>query len=207
MAAHIHSSSSPSLSPSLSIVLHAHVPYVLNHGHWPHGSDWLYRATAESLIPLLNLLNRLIEDEVSPRLTIGISPILCEMLADLHFADEFDKYLQGRIDQTTHNARELAAQGFEEFRSLALFWENWYTGIDRDFDETYNRNLLGAFRALNEDGHIELVTAPATQAFLPLLGSTAAIEAQVRVGVESFRKHFARQPRGNVLPSALDEGH
>lgn len=202
MAAEIH----PSSSPSLSIVLHAHVPYVLNHGHWPHGSDWLYRASSESLIPLLNILHRLIEDEVSPRLTIGLSPALCEMLADLKFADEFDKYLQGRIDQSKNNARELAAQGFEEFRSLALFWENWYTGIDRDFEETYHRDLLGAFRALYDQSHIELVTAPATQAFLPLLGSSTAIEAQVRIGVETFKKHFARQPRGIVLPSALGEG-
>lgn len=202
MAAENHISS----SPSLSIVLHAHVPYVLNHGHWPDGTDWLYRAAAESLMPLLKVLHRLIEDEVSPRLTIGLSPVLCEMLADLKFADEFEKYVQQRIDRTKSNARELASQGFEEFRSLALFWENWYTGVDRDFEELYRRDLLGAFRALHDANHIELVTSPATQAFLPLLGSPTAIEAQIRIGVESFKKHFARQPRGIVLPSATSDG-
>ncbi len=24
--------------------LHSHLPYVLNHGAWPHGSDWLSEA-------------------------------------------------------------------------------------------------------------------------------------------------------------------
>ena len=206
MAAETDTLTHTSSSTSLSIVLHAHVPYVLGHGHWPDGTDWLYRAAAESLMPLLKVLHRLIEDEVSPRLTIGFSPVLCEMLADLKFADEFEKYLQHRIDRTKSNARELASQGFEEYRSLALFWENWYTGADRDFEEIYNRDLLGAFRVLHDESHIELVTAPATQAFLPLLDSPIAIEAQVRIGVESFKKHFARQPRGIVLPSALDLG-
>jgi 1,4-alpha-glucan branching enzyme len=22
------------------LTLHTHLPYVLNHGRWPHGSDW-----------------------------------------------------------------------------------------------------------------------------------------------------------------------
>ena len=26
------------------LTLHSHLPYVLNHGRWPHGSDWLYRS-------------------------------------------------------------------------------------------------------------------------------------------------------------------
>jgi len=36
------------------LVLHAHLPYVLSHGKWPHGSDWLCEAASETYIPLLN---------------------------------------------------------------------------------------------------------------------------------------------------------
>ena len=32
---------------SFSLVLHSHIPYVLAHGSWPHGMDWLYEAAAE----------------------------------------------------------------------------------------------------------------------------------------------------------------
>ena len=31
-----------------SLVLHSHIPYVLAHGSWPHGMDWLYEAAAET---------------------------------------------------------------------------------------------------------------------------------------------------------------
>ena len=41
------------------LVLHAHLPYVLSHGKWPHGTDWLCEAACETYIPLLNTLRKL----------------------------------------------------------------------------------------------------------------------------------------------------
>jgi predicted glycosyl hydrolase (DUF1957 family) len=29
-----------------SLVLHSHIPYVIAHGSWPHGMDWLDEAAA-----------------------------------------------------------------------------------------------------------------------------------------------------------------
>ena len=40
----------------LAIVLHAHLPYVVNHGTWPHGMEWLHEAAAETYLPLLRVL-------------------------------------------------------------------------------------------------------------------------------------------------------
>ena len=34
-------------------VLHAHLPYVLGHGEWPHGAAWLYEAAVDTYLPLL----------------------------------------------------------------------------------------------------------------------------------------------------------
>ena len=31
-----------------SLILHSHIPYVLAHGSWPQGMDWLFEAAAES---------------------------------------------------------------------------------------------------------------------------------------------------------------
>ena len=42
-----------------TFVLHSHLPYVIGHGRWPHGMDWLNEAAAESYIPLLQAFNRL----------------------------------------------------------------------------------------------------------------------------------------------------
>ena len=38
------------------LTLHSHLPYVLNHGRWPHGSDWLCEATLDTYLPLLEAL-------------------------------------------------------------------------------------------------------------------------------------------------------
>ncbi|MCK4597574.1 DUF1957 domain-containing protein, partial [bacterium] len=82
---------------SFTFVLHAHLPYVLAHGRWPHGMDWLTEAAAETYIPLLDALNELIEAGHSPRITLGLTPVLCEQLADEDFKAEFGDYLTQKI--------------------------------------------------------------------------------------------------------------
>ena len=42
---------------SFCLVLHGHLPYVLRHGTWPHGEDWLYEAAAETYLPILAMLD------------------------------------------------------------------------------------------------------------------------------------------------------
>src|SRR5438093_1203474 len=37
-----------------ALVLHTHLPMVVNHGRWPHGSDWLNEAAFECYLPLLS---------------------------------------------------------------------------------------------------------------------------------------------------------
>jgi len=81
----------------LGLVLHAHIPYVLAHGRWPHGMDWLSEATAECYLPLLDCLERLVAEGVSPKITISFTPVLCEQLADPAFAEEFRAYLAERV--------------------------------------------------------------------------------------------------------------
>src|SRR3989449_965557 len=72
----------------LVFVLHTHLPWVLGHGRWPHGEAWLYEATAECYLPILRLLDRLEEEGRKGSITIGITPVLSEMLATPRFRDE-----------------------------------------------------------------------------------------------------------------------
>ena len=55
----------------LALALHSHVPYVLGHGTWPHGSEMLYEAAAETYMPIIRTLENLLEEGVRPKLTIG----------------------------------------------------------------------------------------------------------------------------------------
>src|SRR5437667_135122 len=46
-------SNEPPMGSAFSLVLHTHLPMVLNHGRWPHGSDWLCEAASDCYLPLL----------------------------------------------------------------------------------------------------------------------------------------------------------
>src|SRR5690606_36584036 len=142
---------------SFTFVLHSHLPYVLSHGKWPHGTDWLCEAAAETYIPLLNVFNRLVEEGITPRVTIGLTPILCEMLADESFTYEFSDYLENHIEAAAETAREFSHQGESHFHDLALFWHHFYSEAARDFEDKYARDIVGAFRQLQDDGHIEII--------------------------------------------------
>jgi len=68
---------------ALSIVLHAHLPYV-RHPEYPEflEEDWLYEAITETYLPLLDVLDGLERDAVPAALTVSLSPTLLSMLGD-----------------------------------------------------------------------------------------------------------------------------
>ncbi|MEE9455561.1 MAG: DUF1957 domain-containing protein, partial [bacterium] len=69
-----------------TFVLHGHLPYVLGHGGWPHGTDWLFEAACETYLPLLRAFRQLLDEGIKARVTMGITPVLAEQLADPAFA-------------------------------------------------------------------------------------------------------------------------
>src|SRR4051812_9618481 len=64
----------------VSLVLHAHLPYVVNHGTWPHGQDWLNEAAAETYLPLLRIFGELHQASAPLKATLNLSPVLLEQL-------------------------------------------------------------------------------------------------------------------------------
>ncbi|MCU0621848.1 MAG: hypothetical protein MUC69_10115, partial [Gemmatimonadales bacterium] len=72
------------------LALHSHLPWVLNHGRWPHGSDWLTEAAIDTYLPLLETLFALEQDRVPAPMTIGITPVLANMLAHPGFREELE---------------------------------------------------------------------------------------------------------------------
>lgn len=68
-----------------TLILHSHMPWVLHHGRWPHGSDWLTEAALDTYLPLLAWLERAEADEAPVALTLGVTPILAAQLAHPSF--------------------------------------------------------------------------------------------------------------------------
>src|SRR5512137_406477 len=88
-----------------SLVLHSHIPYVLAHGSWPHGVDWLYEAAAETYMPLLDVFERLASEGISARTSVSFTPVLMEQLKDPGFVKGFDEYLRMKIDVAVSDGR------------------------------------------------------------------------------------------------------
>ena len=184
----------------LSFVFHCHLPYVLSHGNWPHGMDWLYEAAAETYIRLLNTFHRLIREGISPRVTVGITPILAEQLADDDFAEGFEAYLNMKIEAALHDQKTFRNYGDNRLAELADFWAKIYRNVQKNFWEEYKRDIIGSFRSLQDEGYIEIITSAATHGYLPLIGYDEAVNAQIRLGVETYKHYFGRKPRGIWLP-------
>ena len=183
-----------------SLVLHAHLPYVVSHGTWPHGVDWLNEAAAETYLPLLKVFGRLIDEGMSPKVTIDLSPVLTEMLVDEEFKAGFKRYLEQKMEAARHDIDEFTLLGEEHMAGVARMWLDLYGSTYRDFVDTYGEDIVGAFRRLQDEGHIEIITCGATHGYFPLLSRDESIQAQVKQAVSSYRRHFGRDPRGIWLP-------
>jgi len=183
----------------LVFMLHAHLPYVLNHGRWPHGTDWLNEAAAETYLPLLSVLRRLEADGIRSALTIDLSPVLAEQMALPAFPEEFRSYLRYKISAARQDYMEFKGRGEREMMPLAEYWEGFYQQA-LEFFEKLQGDLIGEFRRLQEAEVIEIMTCAATHGYLPLLASDASLRLQIETACASYRRLFGRAPRGIWLP-------
>jgi len=183
-----------------TFVLHAHLPYVLNHGRWPHGMDWLNEATAETYIPILNALNALIGEGILPTLSIDLSPVLAEQLADSLFPTEFTSYLDQKIEAATEDLRYFRKTRDDGYAETAEFWLAFYSDTKRSFEDAYGGDLIGAFRRLQDKGALDIMTCGATHGYFPLLSQDGSIQAQVQTAVQTHARHFHRPPAGIWIP-------
>ncbi len=183
------------------VVLHSHLPYVLGHGTWPHGENWLMESAVECYLPLLETCRRLQAAGVREFLTIGFTPVLAAQLADPRFPAAFGAYVEERRRQAMKDAAEFGrARGEERRRDLALRWAAEFDRARRTFFEELEADIVGAWRRLQDAGAVEVLTSALTHAYLPLLLQDACVWGQVRGGVAVYERLFGRAPRGMWLP-------
>lgn len=179
--------------------MHAHLPYVLGHGEWPHGAAWLFEAAADTYLPLLGALEDLQGRGVRPALTLEFSPVLGEQLDDDRFRHGMVGHLGALTAAAIRNRDEAAADGDQRRAAVAEAWRARYQKTLDDF-ERRDRDILSGFGALDAAGAIELFTCGRTHGFLPLLGSPERTRRQVAEGVAWFQARFGRRPRGIWMP-------
>lgn len=182
----------------LALILHAHLPFV-RHPEFPEflEEDWLYEAITETYIPLLFAFENLLAAGVKFRLTMTLTPSLCEMLAD--------PLLQSRYSARIANLVKLASSEIVRtkdtpFAATAKLHHEHFVAAQQLFEEKYQRNLLLGFRRLQDAGALEIITCAATHGFLPLMSNDTVRRAQIQIGCRNYAKHFGRWPRGIWLP-------
>lgn len=182
-------------------VLHTHLPYARLAGCWPHGEEWIHEAAVETYIPLLQTLYDLKEQSVPFRLTIGITPVLSEQLADADVVEHLDLYINDKIAAAARDMTYFADESPDpHLHKLAAYYKSEYEIIQTAFRDRFKRDLIGAFRQLQDEDYIEIITCAATHAYLPLLAQDSSINAQLKTGIGSYERLFGKKPTGIWLP-------
>jgi 1,4-alpha-glucan branching enzyme len=193
--------SHPGAKPAgfLSFTLHAHLPYVVNHGTWPHGIEWLHEAAAETYLPLLRVLANLERDGIALHCNLNLSPILLEQLAHPVFKADFPRYLERKILSAREDEAYFISVSEDHYAELARFWQKYFTDALHDF-QALDGDIIQGFRHFNDLGLIEIITCCATHGYLPLLGTDESVRAQVRTAVTTHQRHIGKHPRGIWAP-------
>jgi 1,4-alpha-glucan branching enzyme len=190
---------------AISIVFEAHLPYVRELFREDDLSQSgeegrFFEYVTETILPLLEVLDRLENDHVPFHIALVISPILCHLLNDEQLQRKYLYYIDKQIE---FGKQELErTSGRSELNKLALLYYNKIVDRRIAFTERYGKNLLKAFDFYKRRGKVEILASCATHAFLPFIShNSESVQAQLEVPVSIYRRHFGNCPQGFWLPA------
>lgn len=182
----------------VALILHAHLPYVRHLKPDDLMEErWFFEAMTETYLPLLDVFWRLKQEQIPFRMTISMSPTLLALMEDPLMQERYAAHLTKGLALAEQELRRTAHETvFHE--TAKMYHRRWSLWLERY--QGLNRNLIPAFRRLQEDGFIEIMTCSATHAFLPFIKHPTLAHAQIEVGCQEYERHFGIRPRGMWLP-------
>src|SRR5215207_5942995 len=183
----------------LSLVLHAHLPFVRHPEHPKFlEENWLFEAITETYLPLLEIFEGWQRDGMDAPITICLSPTLCAMLRDPLLQERYLRHLNNLIDLAD---REVHRTHWDrDYQPLALGYYERFERLRKNY-LACDHDLVAAFGKLQDAGRLEIITTAATHALLPLLvNHPSSIRAQILTARDHYRECFGRDPRGIWLP-------
>src|SRR6478735_8530518 len=150
-----------------ALILHAHLPFVRHpeHEHFLE-EEWLFEAITETYVPLINMMQRLVRDEVPFRLTMTVTPTLCTMLQDQLLRDRYLRYLDRSIELTQREIDRNREN--ESLLRLSELYHSNFSECRRQFLEC-GGDLLSKLRELQKDGCLEIIASQPKHELLQLL--------------------------------------
>ncbi|MDY6795316.1 MAG: 1,4-alpha-glucan branching protein domain-containing protein [Actinomycetota bacterium] len=183
-----------------AIFLHSHMPYVRHNGDWPCGEQWLLEAWAESYLPLWKTIEDITSGLLPGKLALTMTPVLAEQLRDEYLQERLIGYLRNRVSQAGEEVARLKGLGDETRAALAARHEGRLNHTLREFEHRFRGRMLDVLAEGMDSGRVEVLASAATHSHLPSLGRDACRVAQLELGVESYRRHFQRDPSGLWIP-------
>jgi 1,4-alpha-glucan branching enzyme len=191
----------------LSLVLHAHLPYVKHPEHaFSLEEKWYFEALTETYLPLLSVFERLHSDGVDFRVTLSVSSTLAAMWQDDYLKEKYRGYLEKLMVLADKEVARTASD--PTFGPLARHYRHNFQDAHHRFFNHYDGDLVGALRKIADTGKVELITCAGSHGYLPLLYTQPeAVYAQVQSAVEQHTRLFGHPPKGMWLPEcAYDYG-
>ncbi len=184
-----------------ALILHAHLPFVRHpeHEHFLE-EEWLFEAITETYVPLLQMMQRLVNDAVPFKLTMSITPTLCAMLQDQLLCDRYVRHLDLLIDLAAREQKRNRKH--RNLCELADFYSALFSETRGVFVEEWKCDVLAVFRKLQRTGALEIIASSATHGLLPIIRqqSPRAARAQVLIGRDLYDEVFDREANGFWLP-------
>jgi 1,4-alpha-glucan branching enzyme len=184
----------------LALVLHAHLPFV-RHPEYNEAleENWLFECITETYMPLLLMMDRLVSTRTDFRLTMSLTPTLVAMLDDPLLRYRYARRLTRLIELS---AKEITrTKRYPRLNLLAKTYRRRLVETRDAFIEKYRLDITSAFAAMQKTGRLEILASAATHAFLPLLSDDpASVKAQIKIGIDNYRRSFGCKPRGFWLP-------
>ena len=180
----------------LSMVLHAHLPYV-RHPEYNDflEEDWLYEAITETYIPLLDMFERLTNDNIPWKITLTMSGTLLNMLSDNLLQERYVRHLNKMVEFTEKESTRV--QFLPEFIETARHNEEFFKIARFYYCDKYGRDIIQGFKKFQDLGNLEIIPVTATHGFLPLMKDyPEAVNAQVEMAKIDYKRFFDREPSG-----------
>ena len=190
---------------AISLVFEVHLPFIREYskesGLSQAGEEGrFFEYITETLLPLLEVLDRLNNDHIPCQLALAISPVICHMLTDELLINKYLHYIDKQIEFGQEELKRTA--GNDELNKLVQLYYNRIVDRRVAFTEKYEKNLLKAFDIYRKRGKLEILASCATNAFLPFIShNRESIQAQMEIPVLSYRNHFNGTSHGFWLPA------
>ncbi len=187
---------------NLCIVISAHQCYIRHeHDAQRYGAEnnMLFESISNVYLPLLNSLNEAEENGLDCKISLVVSPILCELLTDSVIREQYIDWLDRRI--LLGESEMVRLQNDGELQKVALRTTQKAKKDKADFTEKYSRGIIKEIARLSEKGKIELLATCGTYSYLPHYADLEEVVcAQIESGLHAHKRFFGHLPDGFFLP-------